>query len=384
MISLLASLAWAQPTMDMRPEEQAFTFEAAGDLVEDSGEGRADQTIYVPGLRFPMERAPAYLNSQVHGRGGFLGPGGRECDAENYQYPWRDNYCETRRFSMPLCPAGTGHQGQDIRPATCDANVHWAVATVTGTIVRIGSFSVTLISDDGTEHRYLHLEPSSLVVQEGDRIDAGARIGRVSNTFFDRAGARAPTTVHLHYDIQMNLDGRNLFVPPYTSLVEGYRSLLRNPEQSCAPVPTAGRVLQETDGCADWFGPAQFWRRERLEGSLDNGLYWTNAHGGANPSNFARFRLTFESAGRYRVEAHVVPPRNRSTQVPYVVRHAGTVSTATIDQTTADGPTWLGVGTFDFAAGADQWVEIRDNTGEAGRGLHLSIDSVRVVPVSEP
>ena len=127
-------------------EEAEFTFEPAGDLVEGSGEGRADETIYRPGMRFPLEAAPAWLNSQVHGRGGFLGPGGRQCDAENYSYPWRDNFCEARRFRVPLCPAGTGHQGQDIRPATCDDDRHWAVAAETGTIVRIGSFSVTLIA----------------------------------------------------------------------------------------------------------------------------------------------------------------------------------------------------------------------------------------------
>lgn len=378
MIGWCIGLAVAQPADDPVAD---FTFEPAGALVEGSGEGREDEMIYVPGLRFPLERAPAYLNSQVHGRGGFLGPGGRECDAENYQYPWRDNFCEDRRFRMPLCPAGTGHQGQDIRPATCEANVHWAVATVTGTIVRIGSFSVTLVADDGTEHRYLHLEPRSLVVQEGDRVQAGARLGRVSNTFFDREGSLVPTTVHLHYDVQMNLDGRNLFVPPYTSLVASYQALLRNPDQACAPVPAAGRTLTETDGCADWFGPSRFWRRERVEGSLDGGLYWTNAHRGDNPSNFARFRLTFEEAGTYAVEVHVVPPRNRSRQVPYIVRHAGSTSTATLDQSTAEGPTWLRLGTYDFAAGPDQSVEVRDNSGEEGSNLHISVDGVRLVPV---
>ncbi len=105
-------------------DEPGFSYEPAGDLVEGSGEGRKDDTLYLAGLRFPLEHGPAYANSQVWGRGGGEGPGGRQCDEANYRYPWRDNFCETRRFRVDLCPAGTGHQGQDIRPATCEADKH--------------------------------------------------------------------------------------------------------------------------------------------------------------------------------------------------------------------------------------------------------------------
>ena len=46
----------------------------------------------------------------------------------NYEYPWRDNFCETRDFSVGRCPAGWGHQGQDIRPSFCrlrNAGADW-------------------------------------------------------------------------------------------------------------------------------------------------------------------------------------------------------------------------------------------------------------------
>ncbi len=374
---VLVSLAMAEPL----GEEATFTFEPAGQLIDGSGEGFEDDTVYVPGLRFPLERAPAYLNSQVHGRGGFLGPGGRECDAENYAYPWRDNFCEERRFRVPLCPAGTGHQGQDIRPSSCEPDVHWAVASVSGTIVRIGSFSVTLIGEDGTEHRYLHLEPSSLVVREGDRVIRGDRIGRVSNTFFDRDGNRVPTTIHLHYDIQQNLDGRNLFVSPYASLVASYQALLRSPEGQCAPIGPAGRTIADTEACVEYFGDPRFWRRERAEGALDGVLTWTNAHDGGFPSNFARTRLSFDEAGDYRVEIHVVSPRNRSAAVPFVVRHAGGETAGSVDQRGETG--FRVLGTFTFAEGGDQWVELRDNSGEEEPDTHLSLDGVRLVAVDQ-
>lgn len=40
--------------------------------------------------------------------------------------------------------AGEGHQGQDIRAATCEKGVHWVVAATDGTITNVGSYSVYL------------------------------------------------------------------------------------------------------------------------------------------------------------------------------------------------------------------------------------------------
>jgi len=108
-----------------------------GELVPGSGEGAADATVYAPGMRYPVRDAPSYPNSQVWGHGGSEGPGGSQCDAENFSYPWHDNYCETRSWDMPLCPSGVGHQGQDIRASTCDNAVHPYVASRAGTVTSL-------------------------------------------------------------------------------------------------------------------------------------------------------------------------------------------------------------------------------------------------------
>src|SRR5216110_1653729 len=98
---------------------------------------------------------------------------------------------------MPLCPSGYGHQGQDIRPATCEKKKHWAVAAASGRITRIGSYSVTLHGDDGSLYRYLHLDPGTLAVKMNDTVKRGQRIGLVSNYF-----GGTSTTIHLHFDIE--------------------------------------------------------------------------------------------------------------------------------------------------------------------------------------
>ena len=169
---------------------ETFSYLPPGDLVPGSGEGRVDYKVYLPGMRFPVEKAPAYANSQVWGVGGMYGPWepGGECHADNYSYPWRDNYCEKRSWNMPLCPSGTGHQGQDIRPSTCTDSAYWTVATESGVITYIGSYSVNLQGDSGVRHSYLHLDHSTLAVWVGKRVSKGDKIGKIS----DNMGSTPP------------------------------------------------------------------------------------------------------------------------------------------------------------------------------------------------
>ena len=197
---------------------EKFTYYPPGDLTSGSGQGRVDYNVWLPNMRFPVEATPAYLNSQVWGVGGMSGPRGSQCDARNYSYPWRDNFCEYRRWSMPLCPSGKGHQGQDIRGATCEDKKWWTVAAENGTVY-LGTYGVYLQGESGIRHRYLHVEMSQLPVREGQSVRKGQRIGKISDDF-----GGTPTTLHLHYD--MKSGGR--YIPPYMSLVSSYRDLVGN------------------------------------------------------------------------------------------------------------------------------------------------------------
>jgi murein DD-endopeptidase MepM/ murein hydrolase activator NlpD len=197
-----------------------FSYAPPGQLVPGSGKGRVDMKIYAPEMRFPMESGPAYANSQVWGHGGNSGPGGGQCDKENFSYPWHDNYCESRSWDMPLCPSGNGHQGQDIRAASCVKGVHWVVAAVDGTITNVGSYSVYLTAADGTRYDYLHMQ--DVQVKEGQKVKREEHLGKVGNQFNGEA-----TTVHLHFNIKQNIAGvGSVYVPTYLSLVESYETML--------------------------------------------------------------------------------------------------------------------------------------------------------------
>lgn len=201
-----------------------FTYNPPGKL-QAGVQGVADTTIYDPGIRFPIEQAPAFANSQVWGHGGLNGPAGDQCDAADYSYPWSDDFCETRSYSTPICPSTSGHQGDDVRPSTCAAAVHPAVAVEDGVISQIGTYTVYLSGNSGRLYLYLHMQMNQLKVSVGDHVTRGQELGLVSNNF-----GTSSTTIHLHFEIKepVTLNGQTLTtnVPPYTSLVDAYQRLL--------------------------------------------------------------------------------------------------------------------------------------------------------------
>ncbi len=209
--------------------------------------GVTDPSVVAPLMRFPIESGPAFLNSQIFmfGGGGYNAGGGevynnpnagQENDARNFDYPWFDNFCEVRNGGNGLCAAGSGHHGQDIRPATCDNGEFMAVATEDGFVRRIGqTHLVEIFGDSGLVYKYLHIDrPLPAGIVKNARVTKGQPIGKVSN----KTGATSrSTTVHLHFEIwHGTADG---FVntgagplPPYTSLVESYLDLIDdNPDQ---------------------------------------------------------------------------------------------------------------------------------------------------------
>jgi murein DD-endopeptidase MepM/ murein hydrolase activator NlpD len=222
------------------PPSASFDHQPAGAIPAGQGPGYLDRTVWSPNMCWPLAEA-GFPNSQVYGPGGGMGPPGKpsQCDTLNYTLPWRDTFCEARSRSNPLCAgSGTGHQGQDIRPASCKKNQHWAVAAEAGTITDIGSYSVTLVGQAAPHYtyRYLHLQMATLAVKEGDSVTKGQQLGKVSNDF-----GGTPTTIHLHFEIRAGVagtttDGKpvalHTFLPPYLSLVQAYQRKLNG--QTCS------------------------------------------------------------------------------------------------------------------------------------------------------
>lgn len=229
------------------PPPPAFSYYPAGNLIPGSGEGATDHRVWVEDMVFPIKDAPAYLQSQVWRFGGGVA-GGDQCDARNYAYPWRDNFCESRsrERDMPYCPQPRVHQGQDIRvgtPAGCEdlrrtpaaeRDQYAVVAAEDGVISEIGTYTVKLRSP-GTVYRYMHLNMDKLEVALDQSVSAGDVLGYVSNDF-----GGTPTTFHLHFEMITNTDEHGwAFVPPYMSLVAAYERREGGPG-AVQPVPEFG------------------------------------------------------------------------------------------------------------------------------------------------
>lgn len=222
--------------------------------------GRADATVYSR-IRFPMAHAPAYTNSQSFmnwgncDHTGRVRLGGRGKDAtyrcrvntvrlvhdetKNYAYPWRDNFCEHRYFYVGQCPAGLGHQGEDIRPSACKLRNQGAdrcepyqddvVAVRDGVALRDpGEQALYLVVDTPGEHirfRYLHMNPHMLDaagLTNGHALREGEVLGPVG----DYGRREGGTTYHLHFDVQVPTRQGWVFVNPYMTLVAAYERLI--------------------------------------------------------------------------------------------------------------------------------------------------------------
>jgi murein DD-endopeptidase MepM/ murein hydrolase activator NlpD len=256
-----------------------FTYRPPGDIIANSGyrgqSGRADTTAYSQ-IRFPIEQAPAYANSQSFLNRGDCFHRGRvpppsdkgdryrckssnkplafdESAPENYSYPWQDNFCEARDFNVGQCPAGSGHQGQDLRPATCTLrnkradrcipNRYAVVAVRDGVIIRSPKQqSVTLLVNTRNEHarfRYMHMNPAQLDksgMLDDRRVSEGEKIGLVSNYMGHPGG----TTAHLHFDVQVFTREGWIWVNPYVTLISAYERLIGGRGREIATEAEAG------------------------------------------------------------------------------------------------------------------------------------------------
>jgi murein DD-endopeptidase MepM/ murein hydrolase activator NlpD len=246
----------ARPRFDIpamvadRPVERSadFTYRPPGDIISGTGyhrqAGRADFNAYSQ-IRFPL-KAPAFIHSQKRRSGD------NRSDGPNSGYPWRDNFCEARSFSVGQCVNGYGHQGEDVRPGACRARIEGGCdprqqpvfAVRDGIVIRSPKQqAATLQINTRTEHirfRYMHMNPSALDadgVLNGRRVTEGEKIGVVSN-YLDHPNG---TTRHLHFDVQVFTRDGWIWVNPYVTLVSAYERLIHGrgreigPEIAAAP-----------------------------------------------------------------------------------------------------------------------------------------------------
>jgi murein DD-endopeptidase MepM/ murein hydrolase activator NlpD len=254
------------PPQLRRPDKVSptFSYDSPGRLLPGTGYhgsvGKIDYTAYSQ-IRFPIAKAPTFVNSQTFQSRNHP----RDRDAKvspNYDYPWRDNFCERRAFDVGQCPGGAGHQGEDIRPPKCTpdpgqdrcrrhANV---VAVRDGVIMRSpkqeAAYVVVNTASEHIRFRYLHINPKKMDedgVLSGRVVREGEFLGAVG-TF---SGHNGGTSFHLHFDVQVPSKYGWVYVSPYMTLVAAYERLIgaRGTEvKRLVPPPPLPRTAPREDG----------------------------------------------------------------------------------------------------------------------------------------
>ena len=149
----------------------------------------------------------------------------------------------------------------------------------------------------------------------------------------------------------------------------------------CEAVPAEGRIIEEDDLCFLGGGDPRWLRR--VDAGHGGKLIWTHATDSDAVANFGLWTLAFDAGGEYVVEAFIDPAWAETKQADYQIAHAGQTSHAVIDQSAQEG--WAMLGTFEFAAGEDQFVRVDDNTGEPlADQVMIAFDALRLTPVDVP
>jgi hypothetical protein len=126
-----------EPPPPPPPEPLDFEHDDPGDVIEGTAHIQVDEGFHRPGDhrarpalshvdRTGLRQLPAvqsvtwsweyYPHSGTIDGVRYERPQGWEYSAQNYAYPWVDNFCEIRTHTNTRCGAGIGHEGQDIRP----------------------------------------------------------------------------------------------------------------------------------------------------------------------------------------------------------------------------------------------------------------------------
>ncbi len=257
------------PAAMARPETESkvFTYHPVGKLIPGTGMraplGDVDNTVYAR-IRFPAAEAPAYVSTQVYRRRDKSAAAPAEIEPELDIYRWRDNFCERRDFQVGQCPSGRGHQGQDIRGATCQSRVdskircrpnHDAVVAVRDGMIQRESwnesfFLVTNAPGERLRFRHLHMHPKKLDsdnIVSGQQVKEGEPIGTIGN--YDRRPAL--TSTHLHFELQVPTRDGCVRVNPYMTLIASYEHLIGERGNEIASVAARDRDPGRSDqsGC---------------------------------------------------------------------------------------------------------------------------------------
>nr|MBA2660719.1 peptidoglycan DD-metalloendopeptidase family protein [Lujinxingiaceae bacterium] len=236
---------------------------------------------------------------------------------------------------------------------------------------------------DGTELALTHLQANSSTLKVGDHVKRGDFVGRVGLTGWV-CGA------HLHMAVQNSCNSS--FCQSIPATFEGFGDPSLGTwikSNNCPVAPACNAKLSGTTTLIDEVDRGCFEQQTSYwwpvaEGH-NNHHYFTIASNAAAPETSGKWKFGVDVAGDYRLEVFIPNTEASSQSARYEIKttDAARAAAGVINQATQKG--WISLGLFTFAAGADRFVFLGDNTGEAiALQRKLAFDAVRLVYVPKP
>jgi hypothetical protein len=283
---------------------------------------------------------------------------------------WHDSYTWGGRF-----PAYTSLD-LDITGATNSDILAGAPGTVTymcndGTQVLVG------ITTSGTSENvgYLHLDSATVAsagITNGMSITMGKKLGRMLNsdggTISTSCGTSSGTHVHMYLpSTNITIDG-----VAFTSSNWHSGQYLYSTQGSS----TTEVIVDDQSSGFYKYGPSSYWWQAYIGYA---GHMWYTYDNGTVKSNYTRWYPGLPSAGNYTVYAYIPSNYATSQQAKYRIYHNGGNNYSTLNQNSYYNA-WVSLGTHYFSGNGTEYVELGDNTGEAGStNRMIGFDAIKFV-----
>jgi murein DD-endopeptidase MepM/ murein hydrolase activator NlpD len=231
---------------------------------------------------------------------------------------------------------------------------------------------ITVDHGDGTSIVYLHMQPNTSPLAVGEAVEAGDLVARVGATGY-ACGA------HLHMQVQETCGSYYCQSVPASFVDDGDPSEgVQYQGSNCPACPIAldgGETIVDDEDAGCFVRQTTAWWSS-YQGHGDH-HFWTTAIAAGASDSSALWRFGVNVPGDYAVDVFVPDADAGTTNARYQVHHEGGTTEVVIDQSTQKG--WQALGTYAFAGGEGEGIELGDNTGEdVGLGVHVGFDAIRL------